>query len=346
MGDVDDMENVDILDEMNSSHVAEPESIPYVRTPVDQLPRLPPRPSAPRPSAAVPATQPTMDVPTEPSVSVVVETPSIKRRKGLRLGIAAALILGVVTAASFVWKLDDPAPGFQLGVAAEATQKVDSLRFEMDIAFGDVNTPLKGVMDVKARVMQMDLDAGKLRAAPSGTKISAFMDLRNLVMYIGGEALGVPMPAGKKWVRIDLARLAEKSGQDLGSLTQGATNDPLSVAALTAQASRTTDIGRETVLDGVRAEHFTFEVATTDALKAAGIPRDKVVGDSGVTLPDVVHYDVWVDADNYIRQMELDMKVGDQKLHFAVRYTEINPAVEIVLPSADESVNNFDLSGA
>jgi hypothetical protein len=96
----------------------------------------------------------------------------------------------------------------------------------------------------------------------------------------------------------------------------------------------------------VQAEHFRFEVNIDDALKAAGTTRDKVVGNSGATLPDVVVYDAWVDADNHIRQIKFEVPIADQTLKYTVRYTEINPTVHIVLPTKDESIDIRDLTAA
>ena len=122
-------------------------------------------------------------------------------------------------------------------------------------------------------------------------------------------------------------------------------DDPLGGAALVDQATSVRDIARETILGGVAAEHFSFDVKTDDALKVAGVTRKKLLGDSGVTLPDVVTYEVWVDIHNYIRQIKFGIAVADQTFDYAARYTEINPKVTLALPAADQSVDISELTG-
>lgn len=311
----------------------------HTPTPADQLPRLPPRESAVQ---VAPPPPPIM----EPMISVVVDTPAVKRGKGLFVGAAVALVIAVVAALSFVWKPADHAKKYSLTSAAAATQQIDSVRFEMDADVGGQKVGIKGSMDVKARIMQMDLDAALIADAPAGSVVSAYMDIPNLTMYMGGDIFGQQLPAGKKWVRMDLKALAASTGQDLSTLTQGSTNDPLGATALAANASKTTDLGPEKILNDLDAEHFQFEVNIDDALKAAGTTREKVLGAAPVDLPAVVVYDAWVDSDNHIRQMKFDLTIADQNVHYEVRYTEINPVLDIVLPTADDSIDLFDLTGA
>ncbi len=291
-----------------------------------------------------------MTAPSEPSSdSIVVPTPPIKRGKGLRIGIALGLVVIAAVAGSFVWNARKSTPTYSLSASTAATKKITSVRFEMDIDSDGNKLPSSGLMDVRGRLMQFDLDGATFTGDASTGKISALMDLDKLVMYIGGDSLGAEisqqLPDGKTWIRMDLQKLADKTGQDLSAITSGATNDPLSAAKLAANSTKTTKVGRETIFDGISAEHYTFEVNTDEALKAAGTTREKVIGTTEITLPDTVVYDAWIDVNNHIRQLEYSLDTGAHSMSFSIRYTEINPAVDITLPGDNESVDVFDLMG-
>ena len=306
--------------------------------PPDQLPTLPTLP--PR---FVPPPPPAPVVAIEPSVSVVVATPPMPRRKGLRLGIVAGIVLLGLAIGSFVWATRTDKPRFSLSASAAATKTIETVRFEMDLNIGGHQVPISGTMDVLAKVMQMDVDGSEIFGGQAITSVSAILDLDGLVMYIDAQAVGQPLPQGKTWVRMDLRKLADQMGVDLSELTIGTSTNPLDATQLATNATDSTDMGRETILDGVEAEHFQFDVSVDDALKAAGTSRDQLDTSGGADLPELIKVNAWVDADNRVRQIEFSLDVAGQSADFAICYTEINPVVNITLPTKAESMDLFDL---
>ena len=290
---------------------------------------------------------PPTDVPTNVSAgryeSVVVETPVLKVRRVRRGVVGGVVVLAMIVALSFVLKPKDPA-AFSLKASGAATKNVQRLRFEVEVSAGASALPISGVLDVNAGLMKLDLDGAAL-GVPGGKTLSAYLDLHGLVMFVSADGLGQTLPAGKTWVHVDLKKVAEADGVDLTDVVLPGMDDPLGGAALVDQATSVRDIARETILGGVAAEHFSFDVKTDDALKVAGVTRKKLLGDSGVTLPDVVTYEVWVDIHNYIRQIKFGIAVADQTFDYVARYTEINPKVTLALPAADQSVDISELSG-
>ena len=304
------------------------------------------------PSSAFPP--PMMAAPSEPSFgsptdSIVVPTPPMKRGKGLWIGITVGGLVIVAVVGAVAWSARTSDPTYSLSASTAATAKITSVRFEMDLDSNGTKVPISGLMDVQSRLMQLNLDGVSVTGDASTGKLSALMDLDKLTMYIKGDGLGAgvsqQLPDGKTWIRMDLKKLAEKTGQDLSTITNGATSDPLSSAKLLADSTMTTDVGRETIFDGINAEHYTVEVNTDDALKAAGTTRQKVVGTSGVSLPDTIVYDGWIDVDNHVRQLKYSLDTGAESMTFSLRYTEINPVVDITLPSDSESVDLLELMG-
>ena len=290
------------------------------------------------------------ELPAKPTLdSIVVPTPPMKRGKGLWMGITVGVLVVAAVVGAVAWNARKSDPTYSLSASVAATAKITSVRFEMDLDSDGTKVPLSGLMDVQGRLMQFELDGASFTGDASTGKISALMDLDKLVMYVSGDFLGAEvsqqMPDGKTFIRMNLKKLAEKNGQDLSALTSGASSDPLSSARLVANSTKTTDLGREPILNGIMAEHYRFEVNMDDALKAAGTTREKLIGSSGVTLPDTVVYDAWIDVDNHVRRLEYSLDTGTQSMIFSIRYTEINPVVDITLPSDTESVDLFDLMG-
>jgi hypothetical protein len=248
--------------------------------------------------------------------------------------ISGAVVFAVIVVVSFVLKPKDP-EAFSLKASVVTTQNVERLRFEVDaLAFGaETRETITGVMEVETGLMQIELSSAQADGS-AGTPRAAYADLNAQVMYMSGEGYGQPLPDGKTWIRFDLSDEASSE-----------TNPVFDGVALAGQATNIEDLGRGTILDGVAAEHFRFDVNTDDALKVAGVTRKKLLGDSGVTLPDVVTYEVWVDIHNYIRQIKFAIAVADQTFDYVARYTEINPKVTLALPAADQSVDISELSG-
>lgn len=276
-------------------------------------------------------------------MSVVVATPPLPRRKGLRLGIVAGIVLLGLAIGSFVWASRPDKPRFSLSASAAATKTIETVRFEMDLSIDGERVPINGTMDVEANVMQMDIDGSAIFGGQSITSVSAIMDLDGLVLYIDAQAVGQPLPQGKTWVRMDLRKLADQMGVDLAELTIGTSTNPLDATQLATTANNSTDIGRETILDGVEAEHFQFDVSIDDALKASGTSRDQLDASGIPDLPKTLAIDAWVDADNRVRQIEFSLDVAGQSADFSIRYTEINPVLTITLPTKAESMDLFDL---
>ena len=283
-------------------------------------------------SAAAPTS-----APGAPYESVVVATPAMKPPRGRGRIIGGAVVFAVIVALSFVLKPKDP-ESFSLKASVVTTQNAERLRFEVDaLAFGaETRETITGVMEVETGLMQIELSSAQADGS-AGTPRAAYADLDAQVMYMSGEGYGQPLPDGKTWIRFDLSDGASPE-----------TNPVFDGVALVGQATNIEDLGRETILDGVAAEHFRFDVNTDDALMAvAGVTRSTLtqIDDGFAALPDVLKFEVWVDAHNFMRQLALTLALSDRDTMFSARFTEINPAVEITLPTAEQTIDISELSG-
>ena len=268
--------------------------------------------------------------------SVVVETPSMKPRRGRGRVIAAAIVFAVIVVVSFVLKPKD-LETFSLKASVATTQNVERLRFEVDdlvhlvfgSAAGDSPETLTGVFDVGAGLMQIEV------SGVAGSPVLAYSDLNAHMMYMSGEGSGQSLPDGKTWVRLDTS---DGASPGINRVFDG--------VVLADQATNIEDVGRETILDGIEAEHFRFDVNTDDALMAVGgLTRSSLAEAGGAALPDVLKFEVWVDAHNFMRQLALTLALTDRDITFSERFTEINPTVEITLPTAEQTIDISELSG-
>ncbi|MCX6542056.1 MAG: hypothetical protein NTX77_10700 [Actinobacteria bacterium] len=263
-----------------------------------------------------------------PYESVVVSTPAMKPPRGRGRIIVGAIVFVVIVALSFVLKPKDPET-FSLKASVATTQNVERLRFEVDdLAFGgDTRQTITGIIDVDAGLMQIELSGS------AGSTQTAYADLNAHVMYMAGESNGQSLPSGKTWVRFGVS---DGTSPDTNRVFDG--------VALAGQATNIEDLGRETILDGVTAAHFRFDVNTDNALMAAAGAVRSQMGDAAA-LPDVLKIDVWVDAQNFMRQLSFTLPLADRDVTFSERFTEINPAVEITLPTAEQTIDISELSG-
>lgn len=266
--------------------------------------------------------------PGAPYESVVVATPAMKPPRGRGRIIVGAIVFVVIVALSFVLKPKDP-ESYSLKASVATTQNVERLRFEVDdLAFGgDTRQTITGVIDVDAGLMQIELSGS------AGSAQTAYADLNAHVMYMAGESNGQSLPSGKTWVRFGVS---DGTSPDTNRVFDG--------VALAGQATNIEDLGRETILDGVTAAHFRFDVNTDNALMAAAGAVRSQMGDAAA-LPDVLKIDVWIDAQNFMRQLSFTLPLAARDVTFSERFTEINPAVEIVLPTAEQTIDISELSG-
>ena len=269
-----------------------------------------------------------------PYESVVVSTPAMKPPRGRGRIIVGAIVFVVIVALSFVLKPKDP-ESYSLKASVATTQNVERLRFEVDdsVAFGSTagDTPLllRGVADASAGLMQIEF------VGSTDKPVVGVADLNAQVMYMSGEGSGQELPPGKTWVRFDLSDGVSPAKIQI-----------LDGVALADQAMNIEDLGRETILDGIEAEHFRFDVNTDDALMAVGgLTRSSLAEVGGAALPDVLKFEVWVDAHNFMRQLVLTLVLTGRDITISERITEINPAVEITLPTAEQTIDVSELSG-
>lgn len=172
-----------------------------------------------------------------------------------------------------------------LRAAAAATIATGSARLALDetVQGGGKVYTVKGTGSTELS----DGGRGRLSLVADGESIQ--LRVIGKVLYeLLPPAARSAVPGGKPWVRIDTARVA--AGSDG---TVSAPDIPQSLGYL-RNAQDVTTVGTETV-DGTRTTHYRFQAA---------LPRSGS-GMIGVSLPTSIPIDVWVDAQQHIREERL-----------------------------------------
>jgi LppX/LprAFG-like lipoprotein len=176
--------------------------------------------------------------------------------------------------------------------AAQKTEQSGSahLNLTATVVAGGQNVSLRGsgAYDVKAHDGSLDatFDAGAISGAIQEVQ-------QGTDVYLKSDLFSVALPAGKTWVKLDLAKAAKSRGLNLQALLA---EDP-SASLKALQALRgVTKIGTEQV-GGVATTHYRAQIDTTKLSGASGLP-------GGGT------YDVWIGDDGYIHRVQTVVSAG------------------------------------
>jgi hypothetical protein len=169
------------------------------------------------------------------------------------------------------------------------------------------------------------------------------------VAYMRMPLLADKLPGGKEWVRLDLKKAASVQGLDLEQFqgfAQG--SDPRQMLDfLRAVSSEVTRMGTEEVR-GVETTHYFAVVdlkkALADLARTSGqetlFSQFGGFADSLQNLP----IDVWVDADNLVRRMNMDLSFavpgqGAAKASVAMELFDYGRPVSVDVPPASDTVD-------
>lgn len=294
----------------------------------------------------------------------------------LRLLVLALLVIGIVHAGAGCGPGSEAA-GTSLPVlkdfepVAAATARADTVRFEMVLSMQvpGVDEPFAftatGAADEAGRAeITMDLgsfaesiisfgqafgsDAPKGFDDPENWKLE--MRLDGTVAYMRMPFFSGELPAGKEWVRLDLANAAAREGFDYAQFPGVAEgSDPRELLDfLRAVSSGVTLVGTETVR-GVETAHYSavvdFERALAEFAQKSGDASFLAQFESVSANLQNVPLDVWVDADYFVRRMVMDLSVsvpgepGEVNASVSMELFDYGEPVSVEVPSASEVVD-------
>ena len=308
-------------------------------------------------------------VPAEPTLQTMM--------RHLRLLALAPFVLGLVFAGAGCGGGNE-ATGTSLPVledfepVAAATAKADTARFEMQLSMQvpGIDEPFAftatGASDEKAGRGEITMDLGSFAEsiiafgqafgsdAPEGfddpENWNLEMRLDGTVAYMRMPFFSGELPAGKEWVRLDLAKAAAREGFDFAQLPGFAEgSDPRELLDfLRAVSSEVTLVGTENVR-GVETTHYfavvDLEKALADLARKSGDSSFLAQFQSVSAKLQNVPLDVWVDADYLVRRMVMDLSVsvpgesGQVKASVSMELFDYGKPVSVEVPPASDVVD-------
>lgn len=259
---------------------------------------------------------------------------------------------------------------------ANATGRADSARFEMRF---EMSLPALGAPFAFSATGEYDTPANQARLTMDMSSFAEFLNgfassfggsspelgdasLWKLDMLLDGDVaymrapfMTSELPRGKEWVSIDLTKAAQAGGFDLGELQSFAKgSDPReTLDYLRSVAGKLTHLGTEDVR-GVETAHYFAIVDVQKALARVARATDEPglldqLRSFGGAIQNIP-VDVWVDADNLVRRMTMELSFvgpgGEQDRFEGVIDLELfdyGTAVDVQPPPAADVVDALSL---
>jgi hypothetical protein len=192
-------------------------------------------------------------------------------------------------------------------VAAAATKTQHAGPARIRLALVLTSPQLRGGKQVKLDgTGAIDGTSGELNLSVGshGSMKEVFLEQNgHYVLYLQLGVLSSRIPGGKHWVELDLSKLGQAAGLDLGKLVSGGQLQPGDLLSmLTSEGATIRNLGPATV-DGVAATHYSVKIDTAKALEAKGL-TSPLIAAIAVTVPTVPE-DVWIGKDGLVRRIHV-----------------------------------------
>lgn len=271
-------------------------------------------------------------------------------------GPFAALTMGVVLAAAACGgSSDQSAPdtatpsapaAAAVVLAGQKSSDAQSARISFTATFTGATTgTMTGEGAFAKRQGRLTLDMSGLAGGSAIPAGKAELVFDKLVYYMKlPPGSGVPLPPGKDWFKIDLAKLSQSKGLNLEQLTQLNQSDPSQALDFMRGASDDFhEVGKETV----RGDETTHFAGTIDLDRvAANAPPD--VAEQYRKLAQLspskkVPMDVWVGHDGLVRRLSFTQSLaGDSKMTMDEEIYDYGTNADVTPPPADQVVDLTD----
>jgi hypothetical protein len=202
----------------------------------------------------------------------------------------------------------------------------------------------EGVFDLKAQRGHFTM----ITSVPGqgGLEIEEIVD--GLVLYMHSDALANGLPAGKRWLKLDLKQAAGKQGVDIAQLQSlSGGGDPTQFLTYLAKAGDVHKVGSEDV-NGTPTTHYhatiDFDKRAGSAGNAAGSLRQLEQASGLKKLPT----DIWIDANQRVRRqtVAIDVKLPlPISFSLQIDYKRFGVPVDVQAPPAGETVDYSAVAG-
>lgn len=232
------------------------------------------------------------------------------------------------------------ASGNPIAQAAAKTSAAGSLKIDFGISSKGLSGGGRGIFNTGKRTTGRV--AMTVQSGGQSTTVDTLVE--GNVLYIRSPVFRQVLPAGKEWVRLDLAKLAQQRGLNLGSLLDSNPTPTGALAYLRGSTGTVQKVGTETV-QGVKTTHYKATIDLEQAAKrATGPARDsirRVINVAGVRRLPV---EVWVDGNGYVRKLIYTQHSGrGQSAKIEMELHDFGTPVAVLSPPASSVVEFQEL---
>lgn len=266
-----------------------------------------------------------------------------------RLGIFLALVLALAAAACGGGSepAAEQAPQEAVVLAAAKTNDAGSYKVDMtsssEIAGQALELSGTGAFDGEGKRGQMSMTT-----SVAGQELDMEMVFAFPIVYVHlPPELGL-LSAGKTWAKMDIEKLGQQEGFNVGQLMQAGASDPSQGLDFLRGVSDVEAVGDEDVR-GVATTHYTGVVDLHD--RGAEDPDlktelDKFLDQSGTSRIPV---EIWIDDDGFVRRMQQTLESNGSGFQVSSTMTtefyDFGTDVTVEEPPADEVADFSELMG-
>jgi hypothetical protein len=139
------------------------------------------------------------------------------------------------------------------------------------------------------------------------------------VIYVKSSLIGAMLPAGKTWVKIDVAKTAAAQSATISSLLS---QDPAHALTQLQSLKSVTVVG-EARLDGAATTHYRGRLDLSTL--------------TGTTMTGTGRYDVWIGDDGYVHRVKAIVAKGGTTSTVSADLSAFGDDVTVAVPAAGET---------
>jgi hypothetical protein len=227
--------------------------------------------------------------------------------------------------------------------AATKTAAAGSVQLAMtgkvSAAGQEIPIDAKGVFDLKGTRGTLDITT----TVPGSGQAHIKELIDGLVVYMRSDGLGITLPAGKHWLRLDLAKLSGNAGFDLAALQQLGGADPTQFLGYLKKAGKVEKLGSEDI-GGTPTTHYRATIDLGKLAKSAASVRQLEQLTGGKAIPT----EVWIDRQGRARRQSVDYATQGPipaRIQFTIDYERFGVPVDVRAPDKSDTVELADLAG-
>jgi hypothetical protein len=179
-----------------------------------------------------------------------------------------------------------------------------------------------------------------------GLEIEEIVD--GLVLYMHSDALAKGLPAGKRWLKLDLKGAAGKQGVDIAQLQAlSGGGDPTQFLTYLAKAGDVHKVGAEDI-NGTPTTHYHATIDFDKLAGSAGTAASSVRQLEQVSGLKKLPTDIWIDASRRVRRQTVAIDAKQPlpiSFSLQIDYKRFGVPVDVQAPPADETVDYSAVAG-